>query len=150
MLTPKYFRSDHNSMCGPKFSENNGLADQFSRNFGPPDQNFRRTKISVTPHVHMTLYGCTVGTRLGYIIMGIEYLQAFSSICRWCCVKSEVFTTQVFLGSYLSSTWYIQSEKCTSLFNTGHTTCVNCLKKACPEIVWTFQEHFIVLLDGCF
>ena len=28
-------------MRGPKFSENNGLADQFSRNFGPPDQNFR-------------------------------------------------------------------------------------------------------------
>ena len=39
----------------------------------------------------MTLYGCTVGTRLGYIIMGIEYLQAFSSICRWCWVKSGGF-----------------------------------------------------------
>ena len=48
VLTLKYFRSDHNSMRGPKFSENNGPADQFSRNFGPPDQNFRRTKISVT------------------------------------------------------------------------------------------------------
>ena len=48
VLTPKYFRSDHNSTGGPKFSENNGPADQFSRNFGPPDQNFRRTKISVT------------------------------------------------------------------------------------------------------
>ena len=39
----------------------------------------------------MTLYGCTIGTRLGYIIMGIEYLQAFSSICHWCCVKSGGF-----------------------------------------------------------
>ena len=48
VLTPKYFRSDHNSTRGPKFSENNGPADQFSRNFGPPDQNFWRTKISVT------------------------------------------------------------------------------------------------------
>ena len=26
-------------------------ADQFSWNFGPPDQNFRRTKISVTGHL---------------------------------------------------------------------------------------------------
>ena len=47
-LTPKYFRSDHKSMRGPKFSENIGPADQFPRNFGLPDQNFRRTKISVT------------------------------------------------------------------------------------------------------
>ena len=37
-------------MRGPKFSENNGPADQFSRNFVPPGQNFRRTKISVTGH----------------------------------------------------------------------------------------------------
>ena len=35
-------------MRGPNFSENNGPVDQFSRNFGPPDQNFWRTKISVT------------------------------------------------------------------------------------------------------
>ena len=45
VLTPKYFRSDHKSMRGPKFSENN---DQFFRKVGPPDQNFRRTKISLT------------------------------------------------------------------------------------------------------
>ena len=42
-------------------------------------------------YVHMTLYGCTISTRLGYIIMAIEYLQAFSSICHWCCVKSGGF-----------------------------------------------------------
>ena len=45
VLTPKYFRSDHKSMRGPKFSENN---DQFFGKFGPPGQNFRRTKISLT------------------------------------------------------------------------------------------------------
>ena len=36
-------------------SENNGPADQFSRNFGSPDQNFRRTKISVTVRVFADL-----------------------------------------------------------------------------------------------
>ncbi len=37
--------------------------DQFSRNFGPPDQNFRRTKISVTVLVPRVL-GCGLVPRL--------------------------------------------------------------------------------------
>ena len=35
------FSADQNFRDRPNFSENNGPADQFSRNFGPPDQNFR-------------------------------------------------------------------------------------------------------------
>ena len=46
-------RSDRN------FRGENGPADQFSWNFGPPDQIFRRNKISVT--VHHFQYGQQLG-----------------------------------------------------------------------------------------
>ena len=51
VLTLKYLRSDHYSMRGPTFFEKIIVRrTTFPGNFGLPDQNFRRTKISVTEH----------------------------------------------------------------------------------------------------
>ena len=108
----------------------------------------------------MTLYGCTVGTRLGYIIMGIEYLQAFSSICHWCCVKSGGFYYPTVLRSYLSSTWYIK-VKCVLLSSTQDTLltalsigssykCIPAAKQIYKNPTIYAYSYFFVAENSCF
>ena len=117
VLTPKYFRSDHNSTRGPKFSENNGPADQFSRNFGPPDQNFRRTKISM---IGQTVY--------------LHFLRGSYIIGNW----ARVFCTRSWHVVGFTSSYGLNAFELATVRSLWTTFCFQCTEKL-THLYWTLQ-----------